>query len=107
VIINWLDDAVHDLQSLRFYIGRDNSVAANQMIERLLKAVNLLKDHPQIGRPGRILDTRELIITGTPYFIPYRVKNNNIEILRVFHCARKWPEQTIEQEKIIEEFQIL
>jgi toxin ParE1/3/4 len=36
-------------------------------------------------------DTRELIIPETPYIIPYRIHDGQIEILRVFHTARKWP----------------
>ncbi|PIW88418.1 MAG: type II toxin-antitoxin system mRNA interferase toxin, RelE/StbE family, partial [Nitrospirae bacterium CG_4_8_14_3_um_filter_44_28] len=40
---------------------------------------------------GRVEGTRELVISGLPYIIPYRVKNNTIEILRVLHAARKWP----------------
>ena len=45
-----------------------------------------------MGRHGRIEGTRELVIPGLPYIIPYRVKNNVIEILRVLHAARKWPD---------------
>lgn len=49
-------------------------------------------DHSDLGRPGRISGTRELVVTKFPYILPYRVRNNAVEILRVFHTARKWPE---------------
>jgi plasmid stabilization system protein ParE len=30
---------------------------------------------------------------GTPYLLPYRIKSNEVEILRVLHAAQKWPER--------------
>lgn len=92
MIIRWLDDAVNDLQSLRHYIAQDNAVAASRVVKRILQAIDILSEQPGIGRQGRVLNTRELIISGTPYLVPYRVKNEVIEILRVFHCAMQWPE---------------
>ena len=93
MIIKWLDDAVYDLQALRQYIAQDKPSAANRIAKQILKAVNLLSNQPGMGRPGRVLDTRELIVSSTPYIIPYRVKNNSIEILRVLHVAMEWPEE--------------
>ena len=46
-----------------------------------------------MGRPGRIAGTRELVVTRFSYILPYRVRNESVEILRVFHSARKWPNQ--------------
>ncbi|MEW6109681.1 MAG: type II toxin-antitoxin system RelE/ParE family toxin [Nitrospirota bacterium] len=57
------------------------------------QSVEPLIEHPDIGRPGRIEGTRELILTVLPNIIPYRVKNENIEILCVLHAARKWPHE--------------
>ncbi len=92
MIIKWLDDAVHDLRSLHQYITLENPSAANRIARRILNAVNLLTEQPGMGRRGRVHNTRELVVSGTPYIIPYRVKNKNIEILRVFHGAMEWPE---------------
>jgi toxin ParE1/3/4 len=46
---------------------------------------------PHMGRPGRVPGTRELVVSDLPYVIPYRVRGHTIQILRVFHTARKWP----------------
>jgi toxin ParE1/3/4 len=54
--------------------------------------VDTLADHPEIGRPGRIPGTRELVITNTPFVVPYRVRGDLIEVLSVFHGARRWPD---------------
>ncbi|HET6521471.1 MAG TPA: type II toxin-antitoxin system RelE/ParE family toxin, partial [Geminicoccaceae bacterium] len=50
-----------------------------------------LAQHPESGRPGRVPGTRELVVSGTPYIVPYRVQGNTVQILRVLHGARKWP----------------
>jgi toxin ParE1/3/4 len=93
MIIKWLDDAINDLQALRQYIAKDKPPAANRVAKQILKAVDLLSDQPAMGRPGRVLGTRELIISSVPYIVPYRVKNSSIEILRVLHVAMEWPSE--------------
>jgi plasmid stabilization system protein ParE len=40
--------------------------------------------HPASGRSGRVPGTRELVISGTPYVVPYSVHGETVEILRVF-----------------------
>lgn len=92
MIIRWLEDAVDDLQSLRDYVAAENPIAANHIAKRILKVINLLREQPGIGRQGRVPNTRELIVANTPFIIPYRVKDNTIEILRVLHAAMQWPE---------------
>lgn len=93
MIIKWLDDAVYDFQALRNFISEDNKTAAKRVVKKILKLVNMISKQPGIGRPGRVHNTRELIISGTPYIIPYRVKNGVVEILRVYHCAMQWPKE--------------
>jgi len=52
----------------------------------------VLLETPQIGRPGRVAGTRELVIFGTPYIVPYRIGSETLQILRVYHSSRFWPE---------------
>ncbi len=91
--IKWVRLALNDLEDLTEYIAQDNPDAAKRLVERIWEATQMLKDNPEIGRPGRIVGTRELVIGETSYLVPYRVKNNVIQILRVFHGVRKWPEK--------------
>jgi toxin ParE1/3/4 len=93
VRIRWLDDAVSDLIEIRKYIAEDKPQTANKVAALIRQSVEPLTKHPDLGRPGRIEGTRELVLTALPYIIPYRVKNDNIEILRVLHGARKWPHE--------------
>ena len=89
--IRWLRLALNDLDEIAEYISKDNPEIATKLIQLIWNKVQLLKDHPHIGRPGRVENTKELYIESTPFIIPYRVINKNIEILRVFHTSRKWP----------------
>jgi toxin ParE1/3/4 len=52
----------------------------------------LLPNNPEMGRPGRVPGTRELVIPRTPFIVPYRLVGNTIQVLRIFHGARRWPE---------------
>ena len=91
--IRWFSDAVSDLIEIHNYIANDKPGAARSAAERIKYETSLLKENPGVGRPGRVEGTRELVVSGLPYIIPYRVKNNVIEILRVLHTARKWPKK--------------
>ena len=73
------------------YIARDSPAAAGRLVKEIHRAAENLARFPSMGRPGRVVGTRELVVLGTPYIVPYRVRNQAIEILRVFHTARKWP----------------
>jgi toxin ParE1/3/4 len=75
------------------YIARDNPAAADRVLLKIERAVKHLSEHPAMGRPGRVHGTRELVVSGTPYVIPYRVRADALEILRVFHSARRWPDE--------------
>jgi len=91
--ILWSPEAIDDLTSLRAYIAEDNPAAAQEVALHILQNIEqLLPNNPQMGRPGRVPGTRELVIPKTPFVIPYRLQRNVIQILRVYHGARRWPE---------------
>ena len=91
--VKWLGKALQNLDDEADYIARQNPTAAKLVVQRIFDSVNLLPDNPAMGNPGRIHGTRELIVPGTRYIIPYRVRPrlNRIEILRVFHTSRRLP----------------
>jgi toxin ParE1/3/4 len=89
--IRWVSLALTDLEEAAGFIALDNPEAARKMVRRIWEAAKLLAEHPDAGRAGRVTGTRELIIGGTPFILPYRVKDNTVQILRVLHSARKWP----------------
>jgi len=90
----WMPRALADLASLRAYIAEQDRAAAKRVVLRIVYCVEtLLPQSPQMGRPGRIPGTRELVVTGTPFIVPYRVRGQTIQILRVYHGARRWPDR--------------
>ena len=91
--VRWLKRALKNLDEEAEYIARDNPQAAARIVERIATSVDRLVTHPASGRLGRVPGTRELVISGAPYIVPYRVRDETVEILRVFHAARKWPEK--------------
>jgi toxin ParE1/3/4 len=93
VRVRWLKAALANLDAEADYIAEDNPAAAGRVVQRIFRAVNLLAENPAMGRAGRVAGTRELVVAETPYIIPYRVRGDAVEILRVFHAARKWPER--------------
>ena len=76
------------------YISRDDPATARVIVQQIHEAVSLLAKNPALGHPGRIFGTRELVIPGTRYLVPYRVRPRlkRVEVLRVFHTSRKLPE---------------
>lgn len=92
--IVWSAESIEDLAALRAFVAADSPGAAKRMIRRIRQMVDmLLPQNPQIGRRGRAPGTRELVIARTPFIVAYRLRNETIEILRVFHGARRWPDR--------------
>lgn len=90
--VRWLRAARANLEAAAEYVAQDSPTAAKRLVLRILEAVDQLQAHPAMGRPGRVSGTRELVVSGTPYVIPYRVHGNTLEIIRLFHSARRWPD---------------
>jgi toxin ParE1/3/4 len=87
----WSRRAIRHLVALRERIEQDSEQNAALVAKRILKAMDLLQAQPEIGRPGRVFGTRELVVTQTPYIIPYRVRRGRLELLAVFHGRQRWP----------------
>lgn len=90
--IVWTESARQDLQEIFEYISDENPRAARVLLADIKEKTGMLGNNPQMGRPGRVDGTRELVLTGTQYILPYRVKQQQIQILAVFHTARQWPD---------------
>jgi toxin ParE1/3/4 len=91
VTIVWSPRAIRHLTHLRAHIARDNPKAARRIAGTLLDAVERVAELPNLGRPGRVGGTRELVVPGTPYVIPYRLRSDRLEVIAVFHARQKWP----------------
>lgn len=81
-----------DIETAFAYIAQDSPRAARVVIERILSSLESLPEHPGMGRPGRVLGTRELVIPRTPYLAVYEVTEQGVAVVRVIHGAQNWPD---------------
>ena len=91
----WTRPALLDLEAIGDFVAGDNPRAAERLVARIIAAVETLRDHPHLGRPGRIAGTRGLVVVETPYVVHYRVAGGEVQILAVFHGARRWPDKFV------------
>ena len=90
--IIWLDEAERDLDRIAEYILKDDPAAALRLIYTIREATQVLSEHPNVGRTGRVEGARELVISGLPYILPYQIAGQEISILALMHTSRKWPD---------------
>lgn len=91
--VRWLRKALRNLDEEATYIAADDPAAARQVVSRIFEAIEQLDEHPATGRPGRVPGTREFVVRNTRYIVPYRVRGDAVEILRVFHASRRLPKR--------------
>ena len=89
--IEWLPRAECDRTDQITYIADRNPRAAIAVGDAIEAALIRLAAHPESGRAGRVDNTRELVISGTPYVLVYRLENGAVVVLRMLHGARNWP----------------
>ena len=85
--IKWTKTALHSVDEIAGYIAKDNRTRASSFVLELQDAVTKLQAHPGMGRAGRVPGTRELVLHKN-YIAIYRVRGDNVEILRLHHAAR-------------------
>jgi len=91
VRVVWLRAALKNLDDEARFIAAEDPQAARAVIKQITGAVALLAAQPAMGRPGRVAGTRELVIPQSHYLIPYRVRDDALVVLRVFHTSLRTP----------------
>jgi toxin ParE1/3/4 len=89
--IEWSPEAAADFAGIVAYIHKQNPSAADRVAHTLFDSAASLESFPNRGRPGRVSDTRELVLAPLPFIVVYRVKRNVVEIARVLHGSQRWP----------------
>ena len=80
------------LEDIRERIAVDNPAAASRIVERIQAAVTPPGCVSRPRPPRGVVGTRELVISGTPYIVPYRVKGDIVQIITILHGAQRWPD---------------
>jgi addiction module RelE/StbE family toxin len=81
------------LEDIHEPIEADNPDPASRIVARIRAAITRLAASPALGRLGHVAGTRELVISGTPYIVPYRVKGDVVQIITILHGAQRWPDR--------------
>jgi addiction module RelE/StbE family toxin len=87
----WTTRALRRLDEIGAYIAAENPEAAQKVVGRIATAVQRLSEYPNSGRPGRLHNTRELVLADIPYVVPYRVIRGRVQIITVMHASQRWP----------------
>ncbi|MBW6423520.1 type II toxin-antitoxin system RelE/ParE family toxin [Rhizobium sp. XQZ8] len=90
MIVIWTPEAEQDRLDIWDYIAADNLDAAVRMDKLFSASAGRLGAHPELGKPGRIAGTRELI-PHRSYRLVYEIERETIWILTLVHTAREWP----------------
>jgi toxin ParE1/3/4 len=88
----WTRKALENLDQIAAYIAQDNPTRASAFVGEIMEKIELLVSFPALGRPGRVPGTRELVVHEN-YVVPYRMKGDTVQIIRIQHVARLWPRQ--------------
>lgn len=89
--IRWTPAAAADLEHISNYLKDRYPQYRQPTLRKLYEAIRSLKESPHRGRPGREDGTRELLFPPMPYIAVYRVRENTIEVLRIYHAAQDRP----------------
>jgi toxin ParE1/3/4 len=92
MLVRWTKPAADDLTHICDYtLEQFGAIQARRTALAIYECAESLHTLPGRGRPGRVRDTRELIVSGLPFLIIYRIREDSVEITRVLHGAQKWP----------------
>jgi toxin ParE1/3/4 len=83
----YLRGALRDLDAIRRYIAKDNLQAAEAVVARIHDATSRLESFPYSGRPGP-RGIRLLSVTGLPYIVIHRIRDDTVKVVAVFHTSR-------------------
>lgn len=90
--IRWSSPGADDLERICRCIDRDNPEAARRVASIIYSGIGQLKDFPALGRASiRLTGRRKLVFPPLPYIAVYQIKQNHIEVSRIFHAAQDWP----------------
>ena len=89
--LRWTTPATQDLYNIVRRIQQGSPDAAAKVAKTLYDGCGSLENFPRRGRNGRIEGTRELVVPGLPYIVVYRIQDQTLEILRIYHGAQDWP----------------
>jgi toxin ParE1/3/4 len=89
--VRWTPDAARDLELISKHIAETNPAAALRIVRAIYRSIEMLGAFPRRGRTGREAGTRELVLAPLRYVVVYRIKEEQVQILRIYHGAQERP----------------
>jgi len=90
MLVRWTSDAAADLEYIVDHIQEDSPGSARKVVQTIIRGIKLLDSFLQRGRPGTLEGTRELVFAPLPYLAVYRIHEETVEILHIYHGAQDW-----------------
>ena len=87
--VHWTDNAIAHLVDIYDYIALNSPVYAKRMVDKITRRSEQIANFPSSGSNVPEFakkDIREVI--ENPYRIIYRIKQEQIDVLAVLHCAQ-------------------
>ena len=86
----WEPEAADRLAEIVEYIAQRNPSAADRIDKSFHDKLETACKFPEIGRPGRVAGTREIIVHPS-YLAIYQVTETAIDVIRVLHARQRYP----------------
>ncbi|WP_420236510.1 type II toxin-antitoxin system RelE/ParE family toxin [Telmatobacter bradus] len=87
----WSASAIRHLHQVVEYIADDTPRGAHALRRKIFDTVERVGTMPFSGREGRVTETREAVVPGTANIVVYRVQEQQVEVIGIWHAAREWP----------------
>lgn len=88
VQIVWTDEALAWLREIHDYISADSPDAAKRVVAGIIDRAEQLAEFPELGQQLLLRQSRDTrVLLYGHYRIAYRVSNDRVEILGVYHGA--------------------
>lgn len=92
--IIWTKKSQQALNVIYEYISAENEILAKEITACIINTVKIkIYNYKHIGKAGRILGTREFVLSQYPYIIIYAVKNNSLYVVNILHTSMKYPKK--------------
>lgn len=86
--IRWTKRSIGDIKRISAYLMLNRPSATTKLALSVARKLELLTAFSEMGRFGKDVNTRELVLSEYPFTIHYRIKENYVEITRITHHAQ-------------------
>ena len=87
--VRYTRTAARQIEAALHYLAAASPVAAQDLGERLLAVMNLLREQPYMGHMTSIRHIRRFPLSRYPYLVDYSVEGDEIVVRRFRHASRR------------------